>query len=111
MQISWGHRARRIPLAPASRRCERCNVDREFATTLDYRCEWVFDEALSRVSTRRYSATCTACGNSLELETARVERELGRDPIPWQDRLGFFVGGGTIAAVAGIVFLIIRFAR
>lgn len=111
MQISWGHRARRIPLAPATRRCERCNADREFATTLDYRCEWVFDEALSRVSARHYFATCTACADTLELEAAQAERALGRDPIPWQDRLGFFVGGATIVAVAGIVLLIITFAR
>ncbi|MGE0454386.1 MAG: hypothetical protein AB7O37_16235 [Vicinamibacteria bacterium] len=78
---------------------------------LDYRCEWIFDEALSRVSARRYFATCPECGDTLELEAAQAERALGRDPVPWQDRLGIFVGGGTIAAVAGIVFLIIRFAR
>jgi hypothetical protein len=109
MRVSWGKQTIRLTLAPTTRRCDRCGADREFVTALEYVRDWIFDEALCQVSARRYAAACTACGSSVDLDRAQIERELGRDPVPWQHRYGFVIGGAGIAIVVGLVLAIARF--
>jgi len=107
MKIEWGSRTRSLNLGTyPGRRCETCQGDRPFGLWLRYTCDYIFDPALSKVLERKYVAVCESCGQGALLDTKTIEAALKKDPIPWQDRLGFVVGAGAIALVALVVFVV-----
>jgi hypothetical protein len=104
MRIEWGSRGHTLNLGPyGTKPCAACQADRPFSVMLQYKYQYVLDPALSMVSERRYSVACDTCGQGWSLDTKIMERELKKNPIPWQHRYGLAVGGIAIAIVALLV--------
>ena len=106
MNIEWGSRSQTLNLGPCpALRCETCGADRPHSRWLRYSYEYLFDPALSKVLERKYVAICETCGQGALLDTKTVEASLKKDPIPWQHRHGFVIGGAAIVAVGLLVYL------
>ena len=105
MNIEWGSRSQTLNLgAHPTRRCEACRADRPHSLWLRYSYEYLFDPALSKLLERKYVAICEACGEGALLDTKTVEASWKKDPIPWQHRYGFVIGGAAIVAVGTLVY-------
>jgi len=104
MRISWGTRSQTLNLGPyETRRCDACQCDRAFSVVLRYSYQYVMDPALSMVSEKQYAIACDVCGRGSLLDTRIMEKNLKKNPIPWQHRYGFVIGALAIAVVALLI--------
>ena len=107
MRIEWGSRGHTLDLgACGTRRCDACQRDRPCRLTVRYTYQYLLDPALAKVSEEQYLAVCETCGGGTALDAATMKASLGKNPIPWQHRHGFFVGVGAILTVVLFVRLI-----
>lgn len=87
--------------------CTRCGTARTFGVYLNYtyfHLFWIFGAVLSK----KYIATCGACGQSILLTKEQLPFSPARNPIPFMRRWGL---GILLIAVFGIPFLTLSIAN
>jgi hypothetical protein len=75
----------------ASHHCSNCGTLTVFEYELFYTLFTLFF-FLCAISEKKYLARCTACGNSMPLESARIAPMLSENPLPWWYRNSLKVG-------------------
>ncbi|MFZ6871870.1 hypothetical protein ACO0LF_07395 [Undibacterium sp. Di27W] len=72
--------------------CSTCEKERPFKLLLNYRYSHLY--YLRWVTEKKYHMACDICRRGWELDTAKVESKLEKNPIPFMTRYGwtFLVG-------------------
>ena len=102
--FGWGKKNVSLGEIPESN-CARCGGFRRFRAVLNYsyfRLYFIFGV----VTTRKYVAACSACGQGFLLDKDKTSQLVGKDPIPFMDRWGL---GLLVASVTALALLVAKF--
>lgn len=100
--IIWGSGGDVVNLGQVeTRRCEICERDRPFSLMLRYRYAHLY-YVFSWITEKKYLFLCSICSRGWELDSKKIEANLGKMPIPFVRRYGALVG---LAAVACVILI------
>ena len=104
--LIWGTSPKLVDLGPAgSGECPTCGLERPFRWQLRYRVHHVY-YAFGFVSGKRYLRACEICGRGEPQPPAEVEASIGKNVIPFLERLGCLAVAGGLAAIVVLLGLV-----
>jgi hypothetical protein len=89
--LIWGSKGETVDLGHVeNRHCETCGTNRPFRVILQYTSRH-FWYVFRWVTNKRYLFLCDICSRGTELDAAKIEATLDKNPISWFERYSWTV--------------------